>query len=47
MFPVGVVCVIALWTWLRFQSFRLLYAGRECYAEASTTSNSANLLSSC
>ena len=24
-----------------------LYAGRECYAEANTTSNSANLMSSC
>jgi len=34
-------------TWLRFQSFPLLYAGRECYKEASTTSNSANLMSSC
>ena len=30
-FPVGVVCVIGLLstTWLRFQSFPLLYAGRE------------------
>ena len=27
-------------TWLRFQSFPLLYADRECYPEASTTSNS-------
>ena len=27
-------------TWLRFQSFPLLYTGRECYPEASTTSNS-------
>ena len=26
--------------WLCFQSFSLLYAGRECYAEATTTSNS-------
>ena len=36
------VCVIGLLstTWLRFQSFPLLYAGRECYPEASTTSNS-------
>ena len=33
-------------TWLRFQSFFLLYAGRECYPEASTMSNSANLMSS-
>ena len=32
---------------LRFQSFPLLYAGREYYVEASTTSNSANLMSSC
>ena len=32
---------------MRFQSFPLLYAGKECYAEASTTSNSANLMSSC
>ena len=30
-----------------FQSFPLLYAGREGYAEASTTNNSANLMSSC
>ena len=30
--------------WLRFQSFSLLYVGRECYAEASTISKSANLL---
>ena len=29
-----------------FQSFPLLYAGRECYTEASTMSNSANLISS-
>ena len=28
--------------WLRFQNFPLLYTGRECYAEASTTSNNAN-----
>ena len=28
-------------------AFSLLYAGRECYAEASTMSNSANLLSGC
>ena len=36
------VCVTGLLstTWLRFQSFPLLYAGRECYPEASTTSNS-------
>ena len=27
-------------TWLRFQSFPLVYAGSECYADASTTSNS-------
>ena len=49
IFLVGVVCVIGLLstTWLRFQSFPLLYAGRECYAEASTTSNSANLMASC
>ena len=33
-------------TWLRFQSFPLLYAGRECYPEANTTSNNANLMSS-
>ena len=39
MFLVGVVCVTST-TWLRFQSFPLLYAGRECYPEASTTSNS-------
>ena len=47
--PVGVACVIGLLstTWLRLQSFPLLYAGRECYPEASTTSNSANLMSSC
>ena len=39
---VGVVCVTGLLgtTWLRFQSFPLLYAGRECYPEASTTNNS-------
>ena len=30
-----------------FQSFPLLYSGRECYPEASTTSNSANIMSSC
>ena len=31
IFPVGVVCAIGLLstTWLRFQSFPLLYAGRE------------------
>ena len=42
IFPVGVVCVTGLLstTWLHFQSFLLLYAGRECYPEASTTSNS-------
>ena len=34
-------------TSLRIQSVPLLYAGRECYAEASTTSNSASLISSC
>ena len=28
-------------------AFPLLYAGRECYPEASTKSNSANLMSSC
>ena len=40
-----VICVIGLLTttWPRFQSFPLLYADRECYAEASITSNSANL----
>ena len=27
--------------------FHLLNAGRECYVEASTTSNNANLMSSC
>ena len=32
-------------TWLHFQSFPLLCSGRKCYAEASTTSNSANLMS--
>ena len=49
IFPVGVVCVTGLLstTWLRFQSFPLLYASRECYPEASTTSNSPNLMSSC
>ena len=31
-------------TWLHFQSFPLLYAGRESQAEASTMSNSANLM---
>ena len=31
-------------TWLHFQSFPLLYAGRESYAEASTMSNSVNLM---
>ena len=42
IFPVGVVCVIGLLstTWLHFQSLTLLYAGRECYPEASITSNS-------
>jgi len=37
-----VVCITGLLstTWLRFQSFPLLYADRECYPEASTTSNS-------
>ena len=30
-----------------FQSFSLLYASRKCYAEASTTSNSTNMTSSC
>ena len=36
------VCVTGLLStmWLRFQSFPLLYAGRECYPEASITSNS-------
>ena len=49
LFPVGLVCVIGLLsaTWLHFQSFPLLYAGREFYAEANTSSNSANLRSSC
>ena len=49
IFPVSMVSVIGLLstTWLCFQSFPLLYAGRECYAEASTTSNNANLMSSC
>ena len=48
-FLVGVVCVFGLFstTWLRFQSFPLLYAGGEGYPEASTASNSANLMSSC
>ena len=43
--PVGMVSVIALLntTWLCFQNFPLLYAGRECYAEDSTMSNNANL----
>ena len=42
IFPVGVVCITGLLstTWLRFQSFPLLYADRECDPEASTTSNS-------
>ena len=41
IFPVGVVCIIGLSStmWLCFQSFPLLYTGREGYAEASTTSN--------
>ena len=36
------LCVTGLLstTWLRFQSFPLLYTGRECYPEASITSNS-------
>ena len=28
-------------------AFSLLYAGRKCYAEASTLSSSANLMSGC
>ena len=37
IFLVGVVWIIGLLTttWLRFQSFPLLYAGREGYPEAS------------
>ena len=34
-------------TWLRFQSFTLLYDGREGQGEASTMTNNANLMSSC
>ena len=30
-----------------FSDLSLLYAHRECYAEASTTSNSGNLMASC
>ena len=39
---VGVVCITRLLstTWPRFKSFTLLYADRECYPDASTTSNS-------
>ena len=46
IFSVGVVCVIGLLsiTWLCFQSFPLLYAGMECYTDASNMSNSVNLL---
>ena len=50
IFTVGVLyCTIGMLstTWLHFQSFPLLYAGREGYAKASTTINSANLMSSC
>ena len=34
-------------TWLRFQSFPLLYASGEDQAEASTMSDSTSLMSSC
>ena len=49
MFPLGMICVIELLstTWVHFQSFHLLYAGMEFYVEASTMSNSTNLMSSC
>ena len=32
---------------LHFQSFLLLYTGRKGWAEASSTSNGGNLMSSC
>ena len=32
---------------MRLETYPLLYAGRECYTEASTMSNRANLMSSC
>ena len=42
VFPVGLVAMRNRAVEYNVAAFSELYAGRECYAEASTTSNSAN-----